>query len=34
VTVGQFETLVQQGRIKDAGTLSAYALLRMHRRLV
>jgi ADP-ribose pyrophosphatase len=33
VTVGQFETLVQQGRIKDAGTLSAYALLRMHRRL-
>lgn len=33
VTVEQFEALVREGRIKDASTLSAYALLRMHRRL-
>ncbi|QRK10070.1 NUDIX hydrolase [Archangium violaceum] len=33
VTVEQFETLVREGRIKDAGTLSAYALFRMHKRL-
>jgi 8-oxo-dGTP pyrophosphatase MutT (NUDIX family) len=33
VTVEQFEALVREGRIKDGATLSAYALLRMHRRL-
>jgi ADP-ribose pyrophosphatase len=33
VTVREFEGLVRQGRIKDGGTLSAYALLRMHRTL-
>jgi len=30
VTIEQFETLVKTGRIKDAGTLAAYALLLMH----
>jgi hypothetical protein len=33
VTVERFEALVREGRIQDASTLSAYALLRMHRRL-
>ncbi len=33
VTVERFEALVREGRIKDASTLSAYALLRMHRLL-
>jgi ADP-ribose pyrophosphatase len=33
VTVERFEALVREGRIKDAGTLSAYALLRMQGRL-
>jgi hypothetical protein len=33
VRVERFEALVREGRIKDASTLSAYALLRMHRLL-
>ncbi|ADO71565.1 NUDIX domain-containing protein [Stigmatella aurantiaca] len=33
VSVEAFEALVREGRIKDASTLSAYALLRMHRSL-
>jgi ADP-ribose pyrophosphatase len=33
VTVGQFETLVRRGHIQDAGTLTAYTLMRLHGRL-
>ncbi|MET0402592.1 MAG: NUDIX hydrolase [Cystobacter sp.] len=33
VSVARFEALVREGRIKDAGTLAAYTLLRIHGRL-